>query len=205
MTIRNLLLPPFVLGLLWLAAIWWPAQMLLDNEQREIDAQQSQQLSLVSEVDRLNQRAALAESIQADRERIDAAIPGAAGIDDFLAVIAERGEANDVNIRAVSPLQIMGPDSADPLRPVPPDTSAVVLSLSADGNFVSAMTFLRDLRELDRLVVIDTLAMSAVEGGGRISLDVGLRIFTTGDEVETVPPQLTEESATPERVREEGR
>lgn len=205
MTLRNLLLPPLVLGLLWVAAVWWPAQMLLEREQRELDTQQTQQLSLVSEIDELNQQTDILERIDADRARIDTAVPPNENIDEFLAVIAEQATSAGVNVRVVSPMQILGSDSADPFRPVPGGISAVVFSTSADGSFPAVMTFVRELQELDRMVVVDTLALSAVEGADRVTVDLGFRVFTTGEgEVSSTGVELTEsEAATPGREREQ--
>lgn len=182
MSFRNLLLPPILLGLLWFAGIWWPAQMIVSSEQEELESLQATQLSLVAEIDTLNQLGEVQDAIERDFAAFAEAVPAEPGVDAFIATIADEGAASGVDIRLVSPTEILGPDTADPNRATPAGVNAVAFSVAADGPFGSVMTFIRDLQELDRLVVVDTLALSGVEGTDRVTVDLALRIFTSGDE-----------------------
>ena len=180
MRLQALLGPPLLLGLIWAAAIWWPSQMAISSANEQLEQAESQQLLLVTDIDRLNQTSMQQSDLEADLAAIARSIPNDPHIDTFLGTLASIAEQNGVRVNLVSPTDILNGATSDPNRPVPTGMSAVAIALEAEGDFDDVMAFTSGLDDLSRLVVIDEIGMVALDGDTQlIIVDVSLRIFAT--------------------------
>lgn len=178
MRLRALLGPPLVLALIWAAAIWWPAQRAISSATEELDQSESQQLSLITDIGRLDGTSEQQSDLEDDIAVIARSIPSDPMIDTFLNTLALSAEASGVRVNLVSPTEILDATTSDPNRPVPPGMSAIAIVMEAEGSFADVMTFLSSIDDLPRLIVIDQIGMVAVDGATQlIVIDLGLRIF----------------------------
>lgn len=187
MRLRALLVPPFILGLIFAAALWWPSQRAISSANDELDQAESQQLLLVTDINRLNQSSLQESGLEADLAAIARSIPNDPEIDTFLGTLASAAELNGVRVNLVSPTDILGAETSDPNRPVPLGMSAIAIAMEAEGSFDNVMTFVSGLDDLSRLVVIDQIGMVALDGDTQlIIVDLTLRIFATESSAQEV-------------------
>ena len=181
MRFAPLLGPPAALGLLWIGALWLPSQSAMEAAEVRLEQSQVDQLALVAEIDALNEIAEILPELQADLTAVAEAVPADPDIDAFLSAVASEAEASGVRVTLISPSQILDSASADASRPVPSGMNAIAFVLEAEGSFDAVMAFTSRLDELRRLVVVDRIGMSAIDGDEQvIVVDMSLRIFSGG-------------------------
>lgn len=184
MRIRSLIGPPVVLTLLWLAAVYVPSQRSISSANDQLVQTQDDQLALVTEIDELNQSESQLPEVERDLEITALAIPDAPMVGAFVATIAAAAADSGVQVNLVSPTEVLDITTNDPNRTVPSGLTAVVIAIEAEGTFENTMAFAAGLEDLSRLIVVDQLAMVAVDGSDQlIILDMTLRIFATGGPV----------------------
>ena len=189
MRIRALLVPPLILGLLWALAVWWPSQQAISSANEQLDRSESEQLSLVTDIDRLNQAASQQSDFASDIATIARSIPSEPAIEPFLKELASSADQAGVQVSLVSPGEILDAGTADANRPVPVGLSAIAITLNFEGSYDEVMAFTTDLNRLSRLVIIDRVSMVANEGETeRIVVDMNLRIFSSGTSTEETEP-----------------
>lgn len=194
MRLRALLGPPIILGLVWAGAIWWPSQRAISSANEEADQAQSEQLSLITDIDRLNQTSDLLPSLDRDIAAVARSIPSDAELEGFFATLALAAEQSGVRVNLVSPTEVLDAATTDANRPVPTGMTAVAISVEAEGDFNSVMAFATSLDDLPRMVVVDQVGMVAVEGGTQlVVIDMSLRVFSGGS---TSAPSLAVEPNT---------
>lgn len=181
MRLRALLGPPIILSIIWAAAIWWPSQRAISSANEELDQAQSQQLALITDIDRLNRTSELIPALDQDIAAVARSIPADAELEGFFATLAQAADDSGVRVNLVSPTEVLDAATTDPNRPVPAGMTAVAISIEAEGDFVSVMSFATSLGELPRMVVVDQVGMIAVEGGTQlVVIDISLRVFSGG-------------------------
>jgi Tfp pilus assembly protein PilO len=160
--------------------VWWPFRSETASERDQLAQIQAEQLTLVATLDELNAATDLLGGFDADLERFAIAIPETLELPTFLRELDAQADAAGVQIDLVSPSEVLGGATRDSKRPVPPGMSSVSLSLTGQGPFESTMEFVNRLDDLPRLIVVDTLGLSAVDGNAdQIIIDLELRVFTT--------------------------
>lgn len=170
-----------ILGLVWGAAIWWPSQSAISSANEQLEQTQGEQLSLVAEIDRLNDASGQVPDLEGDLAAIARSIPGDPEIDSFLTTLAAAAAQNGVLINLVSPSELLEAGTTDANRPVPVGMTAVSVVLEAQGDFAEVMAFTSQLDQLTRLLVVDHIGMVAVDGQTQvIVIDLSLRIFAGG-------------------------
>ena len=180
MNIRTLVLPPMALTGLWAAAIWWPSQSSVAEEHDRLAAIQSDQLALITEFNDLSSGAEQVDALNAELESLDVAIPPSPDIAAFVRQLDAEADASQFEIDLLAPTLVLGGAATDPDRVVPPGMSSVSFSITGQGSFEAAMAFVDRVMTLPRLIVVDALGLTSVEGDtGQVILDLDLRIFTT--------------------------
>lgn len=180
MRFRPLLLPPVALAALWAAAVWWPTQSAVATEQDRLAAAQSEQLALVASFDELSSAADRLDVFDADLERFELAIPPTLDMAALVRQIHAEAASSGLRIDLLSPTDVLGGATVDADRPVPAGMASVSMSLMGQAGFEEAIAFVDRLRALPRLVVVDVLGLSAVDGAtDQIILDLEFRVFTT--------------------------
>jgi len=177
---RAIILPPVALVVLWFTAIWWPARSAVSNEEDRLAAIQTDQLALITEFDGLNAASDQLDSLNAEVAGLDVAIPSRAGVAAFVRQLDAESLATDFRIEVLAPTLVLGGTTLDPDRAVPAGMSSISFSLTGQGSFEAAMEFVDQVATLPRLVVIDELGLTSIEGeSGQVILDLDVRVFTT--------------------------
>jgi Tfp pilus assembly protein PilO len=182
--------PSLLAVAVWSIATLAPAALSSAGE-RLIDAEEEQAV-LVAEL-------AAARSVPADADdtgrRITAAaiaVPETLELASFIRQVGQVGDSSQVSIEQIAPLSVASDSDADALIQLPSGTSSVSVSIGASGTYEQVMAFATGLRQLDRLVVVDLVGLTAdSEDAGRVIMDLELRIFTT--DVLVITPQFDEE------------
>ncbi len=161
---------------LWFVLLWRPQSSKLDAAaMRKVEAENTNgELTLrVSELEDLERRK---PQLEAQREALQAAVPGTADLGEFLLQVDEVAEQAGVNFSSIAPTPPAVSESGAP-------PTAVTLNISVDGGYFEVLDYLNRLDKLPRLVVTDTLTLNGAEdsdtGEQRVSATIAARMFTT--------------------------
>lgn len=170
--------PALAVLIVWVAVAWFPTSRTLDDLQGRSDSAATERLALIADVDEVRQlEADRAETIDRGR-RLEAALPSSAQIDQFVRSVDRITTEHDVVVNRLSPVAVE--TSADGTgTALPAGVTAVSMTLGATGTYADVMAFIGSFTSLDRIVVVDSLALATKgDGSGVLDLDVGFRVFT---------------------------
>ena len=164
-----------VLLLAWFVLLWGPQGGRLEDARDREEAAASANSELELRLDRLQAAQADAPALQAEVEALRVAVPDDPQLAQFILEANDAAAASGVDFLSVSPTPPAA--SLDPLLP-----AAVNLAVTVDGGYFQVLDYLNRLDAMDRIVVVDTLALApaAAEGGPTtLSVTLAARMFTT--------------------------
>ena len=170
----------------WFVLLWGPQGGKLEDARARQDVAVAANGELELRRDRLVAAQADAPALQARVDTLRVAVPDEAQLAQFILEANEAAAASGVDFLSISPSPPAA--SLDPLLP-----SAVNLAIAVDGGYFQVLDYLNRVDAMDRIVVVDTLALAPGGGeGGPATLSVSLsaRMFTTAppDGVADVAP-----------------
>ncbi len=186
----SMLLPPLILIIAWAGLLWWPSRASVTTEEDRIGDLQTEQLALVTEISELTAASDRLDEFELDLARFATAVPPTADIGALLRVLDAEAANVGLEIDLFAPTRVANSTTAAPGQGLPPSISSVSLSLSGIGTYEATMAFVARLENMDRLIVVDSLALTVADGPNRIIIDVNLRVFTT-EPVSDVDDTLT--------------
>ena len=158
---------------LWFLLLWSPQGARLTDARARQEAAAAENSQLEVRAARLVAAEQRRPELAADLETLRVAVPDAPDLAQFLL------DANSASVEA-------GVDfiSISPTPPTPSATpglpSEVALSISVEGGYFEVLDFLDRLSSLPRVVVVDTLGLTASDGPGTpLSVSLTARMFTT--------------------------
>lgn len=169
----------FVLAALAIVALWWffvysPAGDELDEAKADREAEESQTAGLQAQLAQLEEIARNEPEIDAQLMQYEALIPPTPDLASFILSANEIAEASGIDWQSITPSE----PQADPNT----GTGTIDMQISIEGGFFQALDYLNRLEDLQRLVVVDSLSMSAgaADTGGAPSLSISVvgRMFT---------------------------
>lgn len=188
MTIRSraaILAPALVVSAVWGFAFWWPTSNQIDENRRIGEDLAQQQLALMLDVADLESAQELASSYESDLDSFAVAVPADASIGSFVRGVGLAADTSGVRIDLFAPTNVVNADTATSQSPVPPSFAAVTLTLTAAGSFFEIMNFLDALDGQPRLIVMDSVSLTAADDASQeVVLDLEFRVFTTESLVE---------------------
>ncbi len=175
----SVLLPPVVLLIAWAALLWWPSRVTVATEEDRLADLQTEQMALVGEIEELNVASGRLDEFELDLVRFATAVPSTSDLGAFLRVLHAEADEVELELDLFAPTRVSNSVTAAPGQAVPPNLSSVSLALSGTGTYEAALAFVGRLEALDRLVVVDSLVLTAGDGPNQIIIDVNMRVFTT--------------------------
>jgi Tfp pilus assembly protein PilO len=143
-----------VLVLLWYVVLFAPTSSDLNNTRDKVSEAERQSQELKNEIARLKELSANAPQQQADLRTLRAAIPATPDLGAFIL------QAN--NIASASGIQWLS------ISPTPPAASTggganstIRITMQVEGGFFQLLDYLNRLEDLDRLVIVDSISVSA--------------------------------------------
>ena len=193
----SVLLPPLLLIIAWAGLLWWPSRVAVAAEEDRIGDLQTEQLALVTEIGELAAASDRLDEFDLDLVRFATAVPPTSDIGVLLRVLNAEAADVGVEIDLFAPTRVADSATAAPGQALPPSISSVSLALSGIGPYEATMAFVGRLEHMDRLIVVDSLALTVADGPNQIIIDVNLRVFTTepiSDADDTSTFELEDES-----------
>ncbi|MEE9205816.1 MAG: type 4a pilus biogenesis protein PilO [Acidimicrobiia bacterium] len=189
------------LAILVVTGVWW---MFLISPKNDDIADLEQELTgAIDTEQRLRVQINELETIrQAEVEylaglgRLDALIPQRPLLEDFIEQIYELTTETGVELQTLAPSIPSSPDDSE-LR-------EVAVSVQIEGKFFELLGFLFGLNDMERLVRVDSIAVSSTlddVGGTILSVSIEIKLFTLAD----LLPILDEvRSLTPDELPDDG-
>jgi Tfp pilus assembly protein PilO len=187
---RRLLIPigvGVVLVLFWYLALWSPqSKALSDARKRKTDAQ-AQTASLRDQLTRLQQARRDQPLKQSQLETLRVAIPDQPNLAEFILDANDAASRSGIDFLSISPTPPSGTagattpptgagGAAGGATPVP-----IRIAMSVSGGYFQVLDFMNRLNRLPRIVVIDSVTMSA-QAGTQLQVGMQERIFTTSSQ-----------------------
>lgn len=187
----RILGPTLVIAAMWAAAIWYPQQRSIADERDATADSLAEQQALSAEIATLRRSSDRIAEIRVELADFRSAIPPEADLGPFARHVDSLAQNAGVALDLLSPILVANDQTADTGTPLPAGVSSISLSIGGTATYEQFMAFVDSLEASERLVVIDTISLTAPEDdSGELTVDVGLRIFTTADLIETDPSLL---------------
>ncbi len=172
--------PTVLVFALWFGVSWSPSvRAEADAEQRIVEAE-ADRSELMASLQRVRVLPELEAEIGQRREQTALAVPTGSQIGAFVQALDGLAVSNGISIQELTPIQIQGNSASSFGTPLPIGVSSVSMSLTAEGEYPNLLGFLRSIEAMDRLVILDSLDVSAgAEDETLLSIDLQLRVFTT--------------------------
>jgi Tfp pilus assembly protein PilO len=154
-----------VIVLLWYFLLYAPLGDDLSSAQEQTSAEQKKTDSLQADLARLQSQAKSASQQQAKLRQLDAAVPKNPDLAEFIIQANDIAESSGISFLSIAPTPPAAGEGA----------SVINLTISISGSFFQLQEYLRSLEQLERLVIVDGISISA-GGGGSGSTGTG----TTG-------------------------
>jgi Tfp pilus assembly protein PilO len=179
----------------WYLLLWSPATKSVKDAKKRATAAQSQQEELQAEITRLKEAQRNEPANQAKLEALRAAIPDDPALGQFIIDVNDAANRSGIQFVSISPSEPKAPTATASAVPSASGTATtattapgtqitssgpapaeIAVSLQIKGGYFQVLDFLNRLDAMPRLVVTDSINVSADEHGG---LTVGLtsRIF----------------------------
>ena len=169
---RGLLIGLIVGGLaivlLWYLVLFSPTSKDLDDTKSQVTAAEAQKQDLAATVHRLQGLAKNAPQQQATLRRLNAAVPATPELAAFIIQANQIATESGIDWLAISP----APPAAGASG-----ASVIAVSIQVQGGFFQVLDYLNRLEDLERLVVVDNVNISA--GGSATATAAGAPAATT--------------------------
>lgn len=163
-----------VLLLAWWVLLWGPTSRDASDTARRADEAERRTDELRATVARLEELQRNAPRLAAQQRALNAALPATPDLAEFILAANRIAAEAGIDWLSISPT----PPAAGPGG----GPSAIALSLGIEGGFFQVLDYLNRLEDLERLVIVDALNVSAsspTDGGPvRLSVTLTARMFT---------------------------
>jgi Tfp pilus assembly protein PilO len=179
--------------LLWYVFFWAPRGHGLSSAKKQAGAAVAKQAELQNQLrllQGLQQRSAIT---RARLEQLRIAIPDQPALAEFILDANAAATKAGIDFLSISPQPPASGSAAGGTVPVA-GASTINMSITASGGYFQVLDWLNRLDLLQRLVVIDQLALSAAPSAG-LSVSLSARMFTTATSITAVAPPAS--AATP--------
>ena len=159
---------------LWYIALFGPQRAERRRLAQEVTAAENHEQELRSTLARLRRVAADQEIHEAQLERLRRLAPPEPDVAGFILAANDAAVRSGVDWVSVAPAAAVVGTGGQP--------TVIPVSIAVNGSFFTLLDYLRRLESLERLIVVDSLQLSAgAQGGGAVQLSATLsaRIFTT--------------------------
>jgi Tfp pilus assembly protein PilO len=143
-----------VIILLWYFLLFSPTSKDLNDTRDEVSSAESQKQELQNTIRRLKALSRNATQQAATLRTLHAAIPPTPDLGAFILAANDIATASGINFLAISP----SPPAANTTGGPP---TMIAVSIQVSGDFFDVLDYLNRLEDLDRLVLVDTVNISA--------------------------------------------
>ncbi len=170
----------------WFFFYFRPAGDDLSEKEDALEQARAEQLTLEDELESLQTLDEEAPSQEAELRRLNAAVPPEPELDTFILEANEIAVESGIDWLAISP--------APPSVGAVGGASVITMAIDVEGGFFQVLDYLNRLEELERLVVVDDVSISAggtgdatsadsiaATGAPRLSMTLNARMFTRSD------------------------
>jgi len=158
----------------WYFGVLAPKSKQLKDERAKVDASRATEQSLNATLKRLQDLARQRPARQAELQRLAAAVPAQPDLAGFIIAADKMAIDSGVDWVSVSP----SPPSAGAVGA----PSTIAMSIQVQGGFFQVLDYLNRMEHLERVVVVDTVQLTASTGNGpspTLSVSMNARMFTT--------------------------
>jgi Tfp pilus assembly protein PilO len=148
-----------VVILLWYFLLFAPASKDLDDTRDQVSSLQSQNQELENTIRQLKELSRNSVEQQAKLRTLRAAIPSTPDLGEFILQANEIASASGIDWLSIAPTPPAAGTAGGP-------TSTIAISMQIQGQFSAVLDYLTRLEDLERLVVVDTVNLSAGSGAG---------------------------------------
>lgn len=172
--------------IVWFFFYYRPAGDDLSEKEDALKEARAEQVALEDELDSLRALDEEAPSQEAELRRLNAAVPPEPELDTFIL------EANEIAVEAGIDWLAISP--SPPTVGAVGGASVITMTIDVEGGFFQVLDYLNRLEDLERLVVVDSVAISAgttgegtaadsvgATGAPRLSMTLSARMFTRSD------------------------
>ncbi len=178
-SLPQLIGPAVVVGVLWVAFAWFPANRAIDSSDRDVDLAQTERLAFVDELAGARQLEADWDGVMEQRRTLELAIPADLELDAFIRLIDEIAVTAGARVEQFSPVAVETSSTGEDTNELPAGVTAVDLNLALSGTYSELAAVVEALEKLDRAVVFDNVSFTADEENSDVlTLDSTFRIFT---------------------------
>lgn len=161
----------------WFLLLWAPRGADLDDARDREAAAEDRASQLEVRLAQLEDADRRRPELLADGQRLAAAVPAAAELAEFLLAADRAAEEAHVEFVSVAPSPAVAAATGGPTE--------IPLAIEVGGDYFSVLDYLDRMLALPRLVVLDTVDVSASGEGAELALSITGRMFSTG------PPATT--------------
>lgn len=156
-----------VVLLLWFFLLWSPRSSDLSDAEDQHQAAQDEADRLELRLRRLLTLQDQAPELRSSLEALRAAVPDDPDLAAFILEADDAATQSGIDFVSITPNE---PSAAE----APAGPAVIDLSISAIGGYFQTLDFLNRLADLDRLVVIDSLGISASAQAGIVELNTSI-------------------------------
>jgi Tfp pilus assembly protein PilO len=154
-----------LVAVLWWFALWRPQTARLDSARHATVAADSAQAGLLAQINALQAVDRQVPALEKALRTLQLELPSSPELDTTIRQIYAAAQSAKVAWQSLTPQLQSGDDSADPSA-TPSGVSSVALSISVQGPYGSIMDFIRNLDQLPRLMVVNSLNLA--NGGSNV-------------------------------------
>ena len=144
-----------VIVLLWWFLLYKPLGDDLSSAQAQTATEQKKTDALQADLARLQSQAKNASQQQALLRKLDAAVPKNPDLAEFIIQANDIAESSGISFLSIAPTPPAAGDGA----------SVINMTISISGSFFQLQDYLRQLEQLERLVIVDGISSSSGGGG----------------------------------------
>ena len=175
-----------VLAILLITAAWWmflisPRNGQIADHQDDLAVAQDTENRLRVQIRQLQEIRDREVEYLAALDQLEALIPERPLLDEFIEEIFALTNETGVNLQTLAPSLPSATEEGSELR-------EIVISVQIEGEFFEVLGFLFGVNEMDRLVRVDSIAVSSSEtgiGDTILGVAIEMRLFTLAD---LIPP-----------------
>jgi Tfp pilus assembly protein PilO len=142
-----------LLVIVWYFLLFAPTSSDLNDTRDEVAAAERQKQELENSIRRLEELSANQTQQEADLRALNAAIPPTPDLGAFILQANEIASASGIDWLSISP--------TPPVANTSGANSTIALSMQIEGGFFQLLDYLNRMEDLDRLVIIDSISVSA--------------------------------------------
>jgi Tfp pilus assembly protein PilO len=172
----------------WYLLLWSPSKSDLDKAKERRQAAEGQQAQLEAEISRLRDAQKSEPSRRAQLELLRTAIPDTPNLAQFILDVNDAAAKAGIDFISIAPTEPRQPTGAAAVAGTTTNTTPgavptavaapaeIAIALQLQGGYFQVVDFLNRLDKLPRLLVTDTLNISA-DTNGRLTTAVSARMF----------------------------